>query len=460
MFWQSLLTTDKVIEKMPDSDEAYQNLSKNFWGLGMPNEAHAACEKAVRLKPDRASNHDNLLHTLNYLPEINPSLYLESHLRYAEIFEKPILTAPHHTNSREPERKLRIAYMSPDLRSHSVCHFIEPILRGHDRSRFEIFGIYTNPWRDSTTDRLEQLCATWIEAARLSDEELADRIRAEQIDILVDLACHTSGNRLLVFPRRPAPIQITMIGMQQTTGLLSMNYRITDADMDPPGMTESLHTETLLRLQRGFVFTPPESREPVGPLPALRSGHITFGSFNNFAKTHPGVLQAWATILARVPNSRLGAVVPEGAAFESYFEAAGIAPERIFRMERASGDAYLRMHHACDIALDCFPFAGLTVSLFAAWMGVPTVTIAGRIPSARGGVSILRGLGLDEYIATDTEEFVERAVALASDWGHLARIRSSMRERMEGGLCNPGKFLHDYETQLRRVWRDWCLAPG
>jgi protein O-GlcNAc transferase len=458
LFFESLKTLEKVLQRKPDSSKALARLGVSLWGLGMVPEAILACEKAIALDPEDRGNHDQLLHIINYLPDLDVKIYFEKHRVFSRCLEEPLLRKPTLTNTRDPRKRLRIAYLSPDFREHSVSYFIEPIVRAHSRSEFEVYGIFTSTWRDSTTDRIEKLCDQWVDAASMTDEALAERLQKEGIDILVDLACHSSGNRLLIFPLRPAPIQITMIGMQQTSGLLSMDYRVTDSDLDPPGMTEEIHSEKLMRLKRGFVFLPPESNVIVKPLPALRAGHITFGSFNNFAKANPLVLGAWASILNRVPGSRLGAVVPQGAAFEEYFENAGIPAERIFRMHRQNGDAYLRMHDSVDIALDCFPFSGLTVSLFAAWMGVPTVTIAGRIPSARGGVSVCSGLGLGNWIASDPQDFVERAVAFASNWDALAELRGSMRQRMSVELTNGPLFAQDYEQHLRRAWQTWCLA--
>ncbi len=459
-FLESLKTLERVILNAPNSDRAFASLGRSLWALGLVSQALSACEKAIALNPKNRSHHDQLLHILNYMPDLDPQMYFEKHRRFSQSLETPLLRNPVLLNTRDPDRRLRIAYISPDFRQHSVSYFIEPILQAHSRNAFEIWGVFTTTFRDSTTDRIERMCDHWIEASGLTDEALAECIQKAGIDIVVDLACHTSGNRLLMFPLRPAPIHITMIGMQQTTGLHSMDYRITDHDLDPPGMTEKIHSEKLLRLQRGFVFSPPLSEVLVQDLPAFRTGHITFGSFNNFAKANAVVLETWASILKAVPGSRLGAVVPEGAAFEEWFENAGISADRIFRMQRRKGDDYLRMHDEVDIALDCFPFSGLTVSLFAAWMGVPTVTLAGKIPSARGGVSVCRGLGLDDWIAVNPQDFRDRAIAFASDWGKLSKIRGSMRERMDQELVNSAKFIGDYERQLYGAWRDWCAMKA
>jgi predicted O-linked N-acetylglucosamine transferase (SPINDLY family) len=244
--------------------------------------------------------------------------------------------------------------------------------------------------------------------------------------------------------------------MQQTSGIRSMDYRVTDPFMDPPGMTENLHTEDLLRLPLAFAFEPPKPSPPIAPLPALKNGYITFGSFNNFAKANSYVLEAWAEILHQVPNSRLVAVVPKGTLFESFMQAKDIAPERIISSERKSHDAYLHLHDPIDFALDCFPFGGLTVSAFAAWMGVPTMTIAGKTPCARAGASLQHSLGLDDFIAKDPQEFVQKAVALTKDLSYLASVRASMRDRMAVQLTNGEAFAASFGPELRKAWKRWC----
>jgi len=424
--------------------------------LGMPKESVKAYKKAQALAPDSSDIFCNYLHTQNYVPDADPAAVFELHREFARRFEAPLQKEhSQHHNSKDPARRIRIAYVSPDLRAHSVAFFIEPILKHHDRSKFEVIGILSHTWKDAKTESLKALCDGWIDAGGLSDAALAERIREEEIDIAVDLICHSQGSRVLAFARKPAPVQITMIGMQQTTGIDAMDFRVTDAVMDPPGMTERLHSEKLLRLPLAFCFEPPKPAPPIAPLPALETGGITFGSFNNFAKAHLGVLRVWAEVLRKVPNSRLIAVVPEGTAFESAMVAEGISPDRIIVSPRKSHDAYMHMHDQIDFALDCFPFAGLTVSAIAGWMGVPTLTISGTTPSSRAGASLMHSLGLEEFIAADTEDFVHRAVALASDLPKLASIRASMRERMTN-LTDGERYTRSFETALRDIWRRWC----
>ncbi|NBV85168.1 MAG: hypothetical protein EBS01_02625 [Verrucomicrobia bacterium] len=463
-FVPAIRTLEKVIEKVPDSSAAFLNLGNCLLFLGLTREALAAYQKCRALDPDNPSAFSNHLHSLNYAQGLDKETAFNLHREFSERFEAPLRPHKPHPNTRDPERRLRIAYVSPDLRGHSVAFFVEPLLRHHDRSGFEVFGVLSHTWRDGTTERLKSLCDGWLDAGSLSDEALAEELRRLEIDVLVDLICHSQGSRVLTFARKPAPVQITMIGMQQTTGLDAMDYRVTDAFMDPPGTSERFHSETLMRLPLAFCFQPPAAENGkegpgIAPLPALGKGFVTFGSFNNFAKANAEVLKTWARVLKQVPNSRLIAVAPEGTPFEATMAAEGIAPERIMVSPRKSHDAYLHMHDDIDFVLDCFPFGGLTVSAVAAWMGVPTLTLAGDTPSARAGASLQHALGLDEFIALDVDDYVQKAVQIAADLPRLAAIRESMRTRMAVQLANGPAYTRSFEQQIRSAWRRYCQTP-
>ncbi len=455
-FSASLETLEKVITKDPTSPSAYVNLGNGFLFLGLSAEASAAYKKAQDLDPSDVNAHSNYLQCQTYLPDLSPEAVFASHRRFSQLFEAPLLPHKPHANSKDPKRRLRIGYVSPDFRTHSVAYFIEPLLTHHDRTNFEVVGIQSHTWRDQKTDSIQSLCDQWIDAGSMSDESLAECIRAEGIDIAVDLICHSQGMRLLSFARKPAPVQITMIGMQQTTGLESMDYRVTDAMMDPPGTSERFHSETLMRLPLAFSFQPPDASPPVAALPALEKGMITFGSFNNFAKIHIGVLRTWAEVLRQVPNSRFFIVAPEGTILEQTMAEEGIAPERIIICPRKSGDAYLHVHDELDLMLDSFPFGGLTISAIAAWMGVPTLTVCGDSPASRAGTSLMHSMGLDECIASDPADFVKKAVALASDLPRLASMRASMRERMAKQVTDGAAYTRSFEQELRKAWERWC----
>ncbi len=460
-FGAAIRTLEKVIEKVPDSSAAFLNLGNCLLFLGLTNEAFAAYRKCRALDPDNSGAFNNHLHSLNYALGLDREMAFNLHREFSKHFEAPLQPHKPHPNTRDPERRLRIAYVSPDLRGHSVAYFVEPLFRHHDHSKFEVFGVLSHTWRDGMTDRLKSLCDGWLDAGTFSDATLAEELRSLEIDVLVDLICHSQGSRALTFARKPAPLQITMIGMQQTTGLDAMDYRVTDAFMDPPGTSERFHSETLMRLPLAFCFQPPTPESgkegpAIAPLPALKNGFVTFGSFNNFAKANGEVLKAWARVLKQVPNSRLVAVAPEGTPFEATMAAEGIAPERIITSPRKANDAYLHMHDDIDFVLDCFPFGGLTVSAIAAWMGVPTLTLAGETPSARAGASLQHALGLDEFIANSVEDYVQKAVHIAGDLPRLAVIRQSMRTRMAAQLTNGEAYTRAFEQEVRNAWRRHC----
>jgi len=457
-FEKSLVSLEKALEKDPSSAAGYLNLGNSLMSLGMPLEAFAAYKKAQQLAPKQSSYFSNCLHCQNYLPHSIPEEVFQLHREFSETFETPFIPHPPHLNNRDSRRKIRIAYVSPDFRTHSVSYFIEPLLRHHDRSQFEVVGVLSHTWKDGKTHALKERCDEWIEAGNLDDEALAQRLREERIDIAVDLVCHSQGSRALVFARKPAPVQLTMIGMQQTTGLKSIDYRVTDAVMDPPGMTEQFHSEKLMRLPIAMCLQPPDPSPPISPLPALEKGVVTFGSFNNFAKANQAVLRTWAEVLRRVPESRLIVVAPKGTMLEATMAAEGIASERIIISDRKSETDYLRMHHEVDMLLDCFPFAGLTVTALAAWMGVPTITIAGDNSSSRGGASIMHSLDLDCFVATDPADFVNKAVALSANLPKLAAVRASMRERMAVQYTNGEAYTRAFEAELRKAWQQWCDA--
>jgi predicted O-linked N-acetylglucosamine transferase (SPINDLY family) len=446
----------KLLEKQPGNSAAYMNIGNCFLALGMHDATLAAYAKGLSLSPDSPHLYSNLLHTLTYSPEVEQEAAFAKHREFARKFEAPLLPHRPHQNSRDPERRLRIAYVSPDLRSHSVTYFVEPMLQHHDHSQFEVVGVPSYTWRDGITDRLRSHCDQWIDAGLMSDEALAEALREAGIDIVVDLICHSNHSRVLMLARKPAPLQITMIGMQQTTGLDSVDYRVTDAVMDPPGTTERFHSEKLLRLPVAFVFNPPHCAPAVQPLPAFKNGFVTFGSLNNFATVNDGVRSAWIQVLQAGPNSRFICVGPAGTGFEAALAAAGIGADRVTFTPRVHMVAYLELHHQIDFVLDTFPFAGLTVSAMAAWLGVPTLTIAGKTSAARAGASLQHSLGLDEFIAENPEDFVGKAVRLSSDFAHLAELRASMRERMAVQFTDGKAYMRSFEAALRQAWREWC----
>jgi protein O-GlcNAc transferase len=363
--------------------------------------------------------------------------------------------------ARGNRRKLRVGYVSPDFRRHSVSYFLTPLLAAHDRNAVEITCYAEVKQPDEVTARLKGLVSAWRSTVGMSDAELAERIRADGIDILVDLAGHTAGNRLAVFARQPAPVQVTWLGYPNTTGLSRIHYRLVDRVTDPPDASPA--SERLVRLENGFLcYEPPADAPPPMPPPCLAASAVTFGSFNNAAKLSPATLDAWARILQGSPGSRLvlkGAAFSEAETckrFRGEFVRRGVAEERLALAPfTPSSRAHLAAYHAIDLALDPFPYNGTTTTCEALWMGVPVIALLGDRHSARVGASILTRLGLGRLIAFDPADYVERALALASDRAGLGELRAGMRQRFAASpLCDAAGFARRVEAAYRRMWED------
>jgi protein O-GlcNAc transferase len=295
----------------------------------------------------------------------------------------------------------------------------------------------------------------------LSDSQVADKIRHDAIDILVDLALHTAHNRMLVFARKPAPVQVSMIGMPSTTGLTTMDYRLTDPYLDPPGQNDADYTEQSIRLPHCFwIFPPPDDSPPVTPLPAEHNGFVTFGCLNQFAKVSPPALSLWVKILQALPDARLVIQAEPGShrdTVHARFAHGGIAAHRVAFVAKAPHRTYFERFQNLDLGLDPFPYNGHTSTLDALWMGVPVITLAGRTGVGRGGVSALSNLGLSELIADTPQQYVETAVLLAKDLARLAELRAQLRQRMQASPLTDGKqYAADVEAAFRGMWKEWC----
>jgi predicted O-linked N-acetylglucosamine transferase (SPINDLY family) len=368
-----------------------------------------------------------------------------------------------HSNNRDPDRRLRIGYVSSDLNRHPVGRFLLPLLEHHDKTQVEVFAYAQVRVPDETTQQLRSFIDVWRNILGLSDAATAELIRQDQIDILVDLAGHTSSNRLLVFAQKPAPVQVSYLGYPASTGLSTIDYRLTDALADPPGMTESRYSECLLRLPHcAWCYQPAASTPPIGDLPAIRNGHITFGSFNNFSKVNEPLLEWWAEILRQVPGSRLLLKAKSFAAesvqqkVRNAFLRRGITTDRLTLYPFVQANDHLGMYGQVDIALDTFPYHGTTTTCEALWMGVPVITLAGQAHVSRVGVSLLTHAGMPEWIAADADEYVFKAIQLANDLPALTNIRLKIREQMmQSPLMDAATFARNIETAYRQIWRSW-----
>lgn len=456
----------KALAWMPDYQDALNNLGHALQAQGNTEDAIACYRRVLNKKPDAVETFQNLLLTSNYSSTLDRKAIFDLHKEFADRFERPLIRAAQSLdNSRIPDRRLRIAYLSPDFRSHVVAQFIEPVLQHHDRDNFELFAYYNHTLQDPTTKRLRLYFDQWQVIVALNDEQVAEKIRSDQIDILVDLAGHTSGNRILLFAKRPAPIQVSWIGYPNTTGLSSIDYRITDAYCDPEGEADIYHSEKLLRLPECFsCFTMRDDCPDVAPLPADVNDFITFGSFNNLAKLTPVVLEVWAEILQQVPSSRLVLKYRglEDAAIRSslsgLFEKNGIAAERIDCLgQDTSYIDHLQHYSVVDIGLNPFPYNGTTTTCDALWMGVPVITMAGDSHASRVGVSQLSNLGLPELIAASKTDYISIARRLAGNRKLLSSMRRDLRQRMsDSPLLNAAAFTINLEFAYREIWRNWC----
>ncbi len=454
---------EKALAIKPDSLDALAHLGYAFMRQGNVVEAIANYRKILGIKPDLPYIFSNLLFALQYAPGVTPEDLFREHRRYADQFEGPFRQDwPTHHNPREVARRLKIGYVSGDFCGlHPVCVFIEPILAQHDKSQVEVYCYYNNPYHDSTTERLMTHADHWLACAGMSDAELAKRIGEDGIDILVDLSGHTGHNRLPVFARKPAPVQVTWIGNAGTTGLDAMDYRLTDSHMDPPGLTERFHTEKLVRLPDiGAAYQPVTGCPDVTPLPALSSGQLMLASLNNVIKINQRVADVWAKILQALPHARLmlgnAAESSIAARLLELFRNAGVGPERLILQERMPLLDYLALHQTIDLALDPFPYNGGTTTVHSLWMGVPVVTLAGNTPVSRVGASALALAGLENLITTSEDEYMEKTIALANDLPRLALIRQSLRDRMNAAHCDPATITRHLESAFRHMWQSWC----
>ena len=373
----------------------------------------------------------------------------------------------HSRHDRDPERRLRIGYVSPDFRSHSVSHFLGPLLAGHDRRQFEIFGYAQVAHPDIETRRLRGLADAWRSTVGMTTQAVAARIRDDKIDILVDLAGHTANSRLLVFGERPAPVQAAWLGYPNTTGSAAMDYRLTDDIADPQGPGDALHSEELARLPNGFLCFAPAAEAPaVADPPLLANGQVTFGSFNNLSKVGAATVAAWAPILARVPGSRLllkgRALANEQARLrlESLFAASNIDAARLeFHAWIDSRSGHLGAYDRIDIGLDPFPYNGTTTTCETLWMGVPVIALCGDRHAGQVGASILARVGLAALSADTVDDYVAAAVSLAGDAARLVELRRVLRATMAASpLCDAASFTRDIEAAYRQMWRHWCQS--
>ena len=451
----------QAVELDPDFADAHVNLGMTLQDLGRTTQAVQCYRRALEIKPDYLVAYNNLLFCLGHDLWTNPKQLFAEHLAFAERFEAPLRADwRSHDNSKDPGRCLQIGFVSADLFGHAVANFLMPVLEGLAKySALSLHAYYTNTIEDSVTLRLRNLFTHWHDVAALSSDGLADAIRANQIDILFDLSGHTAHNRLLTFARKPAPIQVTWIGYPGTTGLQAMDYILCDRFYIPPEQTWQL-TEKAVYLPTSCIFEPSVLSAPVNALPALTNGYVTFGSFNRPDKLNESVIALWSMLLRQVPTAKMlvGATPPEHQdLLVQIFARNGIEQNRLAFFPRSNLPEYFALHHQVDICLDSYPYGGGTTTFHAAWMGVPTLTLAGETPPSRVGATIMSHLGLQGFVATSIEDFVSKGCHWAEHLDELAQVRHETRLRV---AMSPARQTENLVAclalALRAMWQHWC----
>ncbi|MHB1239681.1 MAG: tetratricopeptide repeat protein [Gammaproteobacteria bacterium] len=456
--------------------DAHYNLGVVLLQMGRAPEAVTAFRNVLSRNPAFSMAHSSLLYALNNAPDCMADMLAAEHQAWAARHEPKSVALPNYQNLQDPGRRLRVGYISADFRMHSVAFFLIPFFAEHDPTLFDVICYANVVQPDVMSGQLRRLASGWREIYGRPDDEVVDLIRSDGVDILVDLSGHTAGNRLGVFARRAAPVQVTYLGYPNTTGLESMDYRLTDAWADPEGCTEGYHTETLVRIPGGFLcYQPPACAPEVAPIPEVGVGHVTFGSFNAVPKIGQCVVAAWATLLNAIPSATLllknrsfSSAVAR-ARYRALFGQHGIDPERVELISAAPTlEGHLGIYGRVDVGLDTFPYNGTTTTCEALWMGVPVVTVEGEVHAGRVGCSILSQVGLEELIARDVEGYVAIAVGLARDRERRLMLREGLRGRMRNSSLMDGEgFARRLEGCYRWMWRKWCdevvgsaLGPG
>jgi protein O-GlcNAc transferase len=455
-----------ALEIKPDYAEAYSNLGNALLALGRLDDAVASYRQALEIKPDLVEAHSNLLFNHNFLSDQPAAMLLAEARRFGELVAQKAKPTQTWLNVPEPGRCLRVGLVSGDFCSHPVGYFIESVLAAlasNAAGRLELIAYSNDSRADALTERIKACCHGWQSTAGLSDAQLAQLIRDDGIDILIDLSGHTSHNRLPMFAWKPAPVQASWLGYFATTGMSAIDYLIADP-WTLPETEEVNFTETIWRLpETRLCFTPPNVNVDVSPLPALANGHITFGCFNNLSKMNNAVVALWATVLHAVPQSRLFLkakqldTAPVQQSVLERFAIHGIGAGRLMLEGPSSRLDYFSAYHRVDIALDPFPYTGGATTAEALWMGVPVLTLTGEHFLARQGVGLLQNAGLPEWVAADADDYVTRAVSHAGDLPRLAALRAGLRQQLLASpLCDAPRFARHFEAALRDMWTTWC----
>jgi len=465
-FDEAIASYRQAIGLDPDYAEAHNNLGNALEEIGKLDEAIAAYQRAIGIRPDYVLAASNVIYIVQFHPSYDAKMIYEEHRRWNQQHAAPLrkLIQP-HANDRNPDRRLRIGYVSPHFRRHCQSFFTIPLLSNHDGEAFEIVCYADVRRPDAVTERIRGCAQVWRSILGMTDAEVARKIREDRIDILLDLTMHMANGRPLIFARKPAPVQVAWLAYPGTTGLSAMDYRLTDPHLDPPGSNDQFYSETSIRLPDTFwCYDPLATEVAVNPLPAQTDGHVTFGCLNNFRKVNEQVLRLWAQVLKTVDRSRLMMLCPEGSHRQTLLDILqreGINPDRIELIARRPHHQYLELYHHIDAGLDSFPYSGHTTSLDSYWMGVPVITQVGQTVVGRAGLSQLTNLGLPELVAQTPEQYVQIATEVARNLPRLAELRRTLRARMQASpLMDSPRFARNVEAVYRQMWRTWCEQGG
>lgn len=467
---EALACHQRAVQLEPDNVDALSNIGVAFYELGQMPLAIEYFNKSLAINPGSAPLHSTLVSALHYLDTASAADILQNAKQWWDAHGRPLYRKVLHRNPIDPARKLKVGYISPDFREHSIYYFITPLLKAHDRTHFDIFCYADISRPDWATNEIKGLSDHWRDITQAADEAVALTIERDGIDLLIDLAGHMTGNRLRVFAQKPAPVQISWLGYPGTTGLPTIDYRLVDEVTDPLGEADHGHSEELVRLPGCFLcYQPPAEDIDPGPPPHLASGVFTFGSFNNPAKISPALLTTWAAILGKLPNSRLllkGKHLDDCGAQDSLratFTRLGIEAAQIcFSPHLPSRREHLALYNDIDLCLDTFPYNGTTTTLEALWMGVPVLTLRGKRHASRVGASILQAIGRPELITDTPQAYIETAIRLAAEPLALGTRGAALRSQLLASpLCETRRFAQGVESAYRRAWQKWGeTQPG
>lgn len=458
---EGVAAAERAIASNPDYSFAHVMRGRCCLNLG---ETHEGCEsfrRALALRP-HPRVHSSLLFEMNNAANTTPEAVYAEAWRWNSVYAEPLARQIRpHTNVPDPERPLRIGYVSPDLYNHAIMKFLPPVFEHHDRSRFEVLVYAVGATSDEFTEQLRSTVEHYI-PVQYPYDEFAARIRRDEIDILVDLAGHTMGPSYLAFALKPAPVQVSWLGTLCTTGMTAMDYYLGNAHVPHPD-TEHLFSETVYRLPRNFFCYRPFAHVPLTAPPYLTRGYVTFGSFNSYRKIHRDVVKLWSAILHLAPQSKLLLKYEslDNAQIQTrlrrWFEEDGIPGDRLIFEGSSKVAQYLEAYSRVDVALDTFPYNGGTTTLDTLWMGVPVVTLAGRLPVQCGGKNLLTAVGLSDYVANTPEEYLKTALFLAGTVPKYPRSRFNLRAALQSSpLMDEAGFVRDLEQAYRNMWRIWC----